>query len=124
MQSTQRWSEQVCAPSVRKGQGRLGGDEFVVLLPEAEAASAKLFFDRLHEQLLELMRDHGWPVGVSMGVAFFPTAPPSADDALHFADSVMYMAKKAGKNRTATAEFPSVEQRPERSTPANSPQHS
>ncbi|MDH3209935.1 MAG: CHASE domain-containing protein [Burkholderiaceae bacterium] len=104
--------------------GRLGGDEFVVLLPEAEAASAKLFFDRLHEQLLELMRDHGWPVGVSMGVAFFPTAPPSADDALHFADSVMYMAKKAGKNRTATAEFPSVEQRPERSTPANSPQHS
>ena len=85
--------------------GRLGGDEFAVLLPDTDAASAKFYFDRLHQRLLDAMRERGWPVGMSIGVAFFPAAPPSDADALRYADSLMYRAKRAGKNRVVYAEF-------------------
>ncbi|MDH3315761.1 MAG: diguanylate cyclase, partial [Gammaproteobacteria bacterium] len=56
--------------------GRLGGDEFVVLLPNTGPAGVKVFFDRFHQRLLDVMRDHGWSVGLSVGVAVFPSAPP------------------------------------------------
>jgi diguanylate cyclase len=99
--------------------GRLGGDEFVVLLPDTRAESARLFFDRLHQRLTDLMRDHGWPVGVSMGVALFPTAPPNEGEALKYADSLMYRAKKSGKNRVVYAEFPANEKCAENRAPAD-----
>ncbi len=85
--------------------GRLGGDEFGVFLPETDGASAKIFFDRFHKRLLDVIRDHDWPIGASVGVAIFPSAPPSDSDALKYADSLMYRAKKNGKNRVIYAEF-------------------
>jgi len=89
--------------------GRLGGDEFALLLPNTGAAGAKIFFDRLHRDLLDAMRDHGWPVGVSVGVAIFSGAPPSDGEAVACADRLMYRAKKNGKNRVVYAEFPHQE---------------
>jgi diguanylate cyclase (GGDEF)-like protein/PAS domain S-box-containing protein len=95
--------------------GRLGGDEFVILLPNTGPAGTKVFFDRLHKRLLDVMRENTWSVGLSVGVAIFPSAPPSESDALRLADSLMYRAKKSGKNRVVYAEFPgtvdNVEQR-------------
>ena len=86
--------------------GRLGGDEFAVLLPNTGRASAKVLFDRLHRRLQDVMRQHGWPVGFSMGVAVFTDAPPNEDDALKVADSLMYRAKRGGKNRVLYAVRP------------------
>ena len=86
--------------------GRLGGDEFVVLLPDTGLQGAKVFFDRLHQRLLDVIRDHGWSVGMSVGVAVFPANPPPEADALSYADRLMYEAKKCGKNRVVYGEFP------------------
>jgi diguanylate cyclase (GGDEF)-like protein len=90
--------------------GRLGGDEFALLLPDTDTASAKLYFDRLHRRLLSVMRDNGWPVGLCIGVAVFTSAPTSDREALRQADSLMYRAKKSGKNRVVYGEFPGTEQ--------------
>ncbi len=86
--------------------GRLGGDEFVILLPNTGLAGAKVFFDRLHKRLQDVIRDHGWSVGMSVGVAVFPAKPPRETDALGYADRLMYEAKKSGKNRVVYGEFP------------------
>jgi len=89
--------------------GRLGGDEFAVLLPDTDATSAKFFFDRLHKRLLEAMQAHGWQVGLSMGVAFFPVAIPNDGAAIRYADNLMYRAKRTGKNHVVYEEFPAPE---------------
>lgn len=85
--------------------GRLGGDEFAVLLPETDAENAAIHFDRLHRRIADALTSRGWPAGVSVGVAFFPVAPPDLDAALNFADTLMYEAKRSGKNRVVRAEF-------------------
>lgn len=77
---------------------RLGGDEFAILMPETEYAAAQMAFSRLHQELTQLAEIHRWAIGFSIGVAVFPTVPPSVDEALKVADGLMYRAKKAGKN--------------------------
>jgi len=43
----------------------------------------------------------GIEVGASVGMAFFESAPESAEAVLHQADRAMYEAKSAGKHRFA-----------------------
>ncbi|MDH5512622.1 MAG: diguanylate cyclase [Gammaproteobacteria bacterium] len=95
--------------------GRLGGDEFAVLLPNTGSASARILFDRLHRQLQGVMREHGWAVGFSAGVAVLACAPLNIGDALKHADNLMYQAKRSGKNRVVYAEFPGAERSATRS---------
>ncbi len=78
--------------------GRLGGDEFAILLPETGSAGAKTVFETLREKLLEKSSEHGWPIGFSIGVAVFPTAPSSLSEAIQYADTLMYRVKNGGKN--------------------------
>ena len=84
--------------------GRLGGDEFAVVLTrgdnEAEAAAA-----RIRQAIASRMITHGWPVTASIGAATFEYTPISADAALARADSLMYVAKAAGKNQVRFARF-------------------
>jgi diguanylate cyclase (GGDEF)-like protein/PAS domain S-box-containing protein len=86
--------------------GRLGGDEFAIFLPDTGLEGARVFFDRLHQRLTDAIRNHGWPVGTSAGVAVFPDGQPSESEALRCADRLMYEAKKIGKNRVIYREFP------------------
>jgi diguanylate cyclase (GGDEF)-like protein/PAS domain S-box-containing protein len=86
--------------------GRIGGDEFAMLLPNTGLASARTIFDRLHRRFVGVMGDHRWPVGLSVGVAVFASNPPSVSDALSYADSLMYQAKRSGKNRVVYGECP------------------
>jgi GGDEF domain-containing protein len=57
-----------------------------------------VIFPRLHEALLELAVQSGWPIGYSIGVAVFADPPLAADDALHVADELMYRVKRGNKN--------------------------
>jgi diguanylate cyclase (GGDEF)-like protein len=86
--------------------GRLGGEEFAVLLPETSRAGAEELFGRIRTRLLEKARDSAWPITPSIGVAVFRVPPPSAEEALKVADSLMYRVKNTGKNSILTEEFP------------------
>jgi diguanylate cyclase (GGDEF)-like protein len=77
--------------------GRLGGDEFAILLPETDLAGARLAFEKLHDRILKITSDRGWPIGLSIGVAVFPEAPPNVVDALKYADSLLNRVKQENR---------------------------
>jgi diguanylate cyclase (GGDEF)-like protein len=82
---------------------RVGGDEFVQVLPgigkaqDAEAAARRLLAAfrgcRRFDALVEAHQ-----VGLSIGVAIFPTHATDADALVRCADIAMYHAKGGGKN--------------------------
>lgn len=86
--------------------GRLGGDEFAVLLSETDLAGARILFNRMREQLVDLAARNGWPIGFSIGVAVFHSPPANVDDALRCADELMYRVKSTGKNNILFEEYP------------------
>ncbi len=94
------------ASSVRKTDvvARVGGDEFVVLLSETGSDQGADLLRHLQEALNSAICAR-WPVTFSIGAAFFERVPRSAGDAMAFADSLMYQAKHAGKNRTVQASY-------------------
>jgi diguanylate cyclase (GGDEF)-like protein len=87
--------------SVRKSDlvGRLGGDEFSVLLYDTDLQGAKIVADRMLEQLRVKTKISKSPIGFSIGVAVFGASPSSAQEAIKCADTLMYRAKKTGKNK-------------------------
>ncbi len=86
--------------------GRLGGDEFAILLPETDLVGARKFFTLLHEELVSLAATNHWPVGFSIGVAVCQRPTANSDDAIAFADGLMYKVKKSGKNNILFEECP------------------
>jgi diguanylate cyclase (GGDEF)-like protein len=77
---------------------RLGGDEFAVLMPETNAAQARIAIARLQAMLTEAMQRRNWPVTFSFGVVSYETMPPKVEDMVRQADTLMYEIKKEGKN--------------------------
>jgi diguanylate cyclase (GGDEF)-like protein len=78
---------------------RLGGDEFAVLLPDADLPTARSAFSKSHKHVSEVIANHGWPIGMSIGVAVFERAPATVDGAIRAADALMYRVKAQGKNQ-------------------------
>lgn len=76
---------------------RLGGDEFALLL-ETELEGARFLFANVRNDLIALATENSWPIGFSIGVAVFGRPPAECDDAIKFADHLMYRVKAAGKN--------------------------
>ena len=76
---------------------RLGGDEFALLLPHTDGPAARALVDKLHRLLLDAMREGGWAVDFSFGLATFLVPPATVDELTRVADRLMYEAKKAGK---------------------------
>jgi len=107
---------------------RFGGEEFVILLPETDEPAAMLVAERLR-RLIEVA---GFPpietsrlafssivATVSCGVA--TTVPRNMEERhqlINAADSAMYDAKAAGRNRVCCSLYKAPPLRPERSTPA------
>ena len=85
---------------------RFGGEEFVLVLPGARLEHARRTADTIRTALTAIRVDAsgGDTVGVtaSFGVAEFPTYG-TPDALLAAADAALYQAKRAGKNRVATA---------------------
>ena len=72
---------------------RYGGDEFVVVLPETNAAAARVVACRIREQLA---MDHGQPpLSVSIGVAEYPEGGQTIEELLRTADGELYGTKCA-----------------------------
>ncbi|MEO1203781.1 MAG: diguanylate cyclase, partial [Pseudomonadota bacterium] len=81
---------------------RLGGDEFVIVLPriagnERLKATASRILSRMGELFSVFGVNHF--VGASVGIALFPDDGDSVETLLKNADSAMYRAKEAGRNR-------------------------
>ena len=80
---------------------RYGGDEFVVVLTTADAPSARIFADRLRQNIRansqSLTPVPGWvPASVSIGVATAPADGRTLEDLLHVADARLYTGKRQG----------------------------
>lgn len=81
---------------------RTGGDEFVVLLPEiGEPSTAVIVAEKLIAAASENVENSGRTLRMhaSVGVALFPADGHDFEHLLIMADSAMYAAKAAGKNR-------------------------
>ncbi|MFG6446661.1 putative bifunctional diguanylate cyclase/phosphodiesterase [Roseateles sp. BYS180W] len=86
---------------------RLGGDEFVALLPATDGLDALVLAQRLLSQLsvpTELPGAVQYRVRCSAGVAVFPSDGNSAELLLRNADTAMYAAKAAGRDRVLAYE--------------------
>ena len=85
---------------------RYGGEEFAVILPETDLQSALLIAERLRQLVLGLNLPHaasrlGMRVTVSIGCATMDSATgiTKAAELLQKADSMLYQAKKMGRNQ-------------------------
>jgi diguanylate cyclase (GGDEF) domain len=77
---------------------RLGGDEFGILLPETGKDAAQAVVKKVRDALTEEMRENGWSVTFSIGVATCVEAPKSVAEVVKFSDDLVYAAKNSGKN--------------------------
>jgi diguanylate cyclase (GGDEF)-like protein/PAS domain S-box-containing protein len=81
---------------------RFGGEEFVAILPGASLAAAEQRAEewRIAFQAMRLPYEGKYlHATLSLGLANFPKHGISADELLFQADSALYMAKRAGRNR-------------------------
>ena len=85
---------------------RVGGDEFMIILPGAGADTAQQTAERLIQTFTEAFYVHGRKLqtSCSIGAAVFPEHGSSREDLLKSADTAMYEAKRAGRNRIAMYE--------------------
>jgi diguanylate cyclase (GGDEF)-like protein len=83
---------------------RYGGEEFAILLTNTNAQHAMGVAEKLRN-LVEGWQFPGVPrtVTISAGVAAFPDHGSARDELVHAADTGLYCAKKAGRNRVALA---------------------
>jgi diguanylate cyclase (GGDEF)-like protein len=89
---------------------RLGGEEFAILMPETDAANASEFAERVRGavEATRLMSLQGvaFQLTVSIGVAELPAGAPGSGNLIDLADSALYQAKGAGRNRVVVSGDP------------------
>ncbi|HSC84296.1 MAG TPA: GGDEF domain-containing protein, partial [Pseudomonas sp.] len=82
---------------------RYGGEEFALVLPEISREDAIERCENLRLSVSRLqVRYGGQPLGsisISLGLAWFPYDGEQPDALLHAADTALYQAKHAGRNR-------------------------
>jgi diguanylate cyclase (GGDEF)-like protein len=85
---------------------RIGGDEFVVLLPSTDERAARTALDAVRTALAALTDAYSPGITVSIGAVTFAEPPGSVDEVLRVADSAMYRAKYAGRDRIVSLTLP------------------
>jgi diguanylate cyclase (GGDEF)-like protein/PAS domain S-box-containing protein len=105
-----------CLINIRENDilGRWGGDEFVILLPESDRESTVNVAKRLQQSINEhtiAISGKELSFSISAGVALAEESVLTIDELFRNADTALYLAKEAGRNRIMTHE--SVDQTPE-----------
>ena len=88
---------------------RIGGDEFVVLISDlaieqtAAEWAALLIAEKIREALDQpyIIAGKSYNSSATIGITLFPRGSETVDDLLREADTAMYRAKEAGRNRVA-----------------------
>lgn len=83
---------------------RYGGEEFVILMPDAEADSARERTEFLRKRFEETVLEYGGDrvkCTFSAGIASFPAHADSGETLLNLADRAMYQSKVDGRNRVS-----------------------
>ncbi|MBI4849678.1 MAG: GGDEF domain-containing protein [Nitrospirae bacterium] len=84
---------------------RIGGDEFALALPGTGEQAAKDILLRLQVNLCKRMEERSLPVTFSIGAATITNPSQSVDALTHLADTLMYEAKREGKNKFKQGTF-------------------
>ncbi|MDP3041388.1 MAG: diguanylate cyclase [Candidatus Omnitrophota bacterium] len=77
---------------------RYGGEEFIIILPQTEKKAATIVAERLRVQVGLYL-----PTTVSIGIASVPEDAQEISALIEKADSALYQAKAAGKNKWCAA---------------------
>ena len=89
---------------------RYGGDEFVILLAETPKSGAAIYAERMRQVVSTHQFAHGGRVSASFGIASLPEdTAESAEELMHAADTALYAAKRAGKDKVMGYEPSAVE---------------
>ena len=79
---------------------RYGGDEFVIIAPETSAVAAMTMARRMRQNIDALGTDQSFgTLAISIGIAVWEDNFKTNDDFIAAADSALYQAKSAGRNR-------------------------
>jgi diguanylate cyclase (GGDEF)-like protein len=85
---------------------RLGGDEFAIMFAGLAARGAGQAMQILQSRLLSAMRERGWPITFSIGLATFTKVPDSVDEMIRRADMLMYEIKRERRGGINERVFP------------------
>ncbi len=86
--------------------GRWGGDEFLIITQQEENSREKA--EKLAKQLIETatapleMNNEFLGLGLSVGIAYFPTDASNYKDVIHAADLTVAEVKRSGRGQTLT----------------------
>jgi len=89
--------------------GRYGGEEFMVIMPDTDIAQAQIIAERLRERIAQQTFDLGDGISehltMSIGIAGTDSSGMicTAEQLIHSADTGLYAAKNAGRNRVVVA---------------------
>lgn len=85
---------------------RLGGDEFLIICPHTPLSGAMHIAEAVRAAVANMRVAAGegeWRGSISVGVAERSPAMKGPDDLIRLADEGVYLAKRGGRNRVATA---------------------
>ncbi|MEP7179141.1 MAG: GGDEF domain-containing protein [Pseudonocardiales bacterium] len=84
--------------------GRHGGEEFVVMLPDTDVEGAVLTAERIRAAIADIsLPGVDLAMTASVGIAVYPDHAGTTERLERLADSALYVAKRAGRNRIEIA---------------------
>ncbi len=87
---------------------RFGGDEFTILLPDADITAANELAEVVRHKVTELnvaeLKGTEFSLSISQGIAAYPKNGSTITELKEAADSALYKAKDAGRNRVVCSE--------------------